>query len=916
MSIKNVWYGLILLVVVIPFIILLIWGGMVFHNTLLEKSLYSEKIHQDLMQRSVIQEVTRLATMLENKSDPIAYTLTHKRDEVLLFELLKKVISREPSIHVLLLISPDGKIITGRETYDTGKPSIEALKKHWNGVYGSTEQLSMPLQGKIFVGATKFHSEGVFFRISVPVGNVEQPTAVLLAEIDARIMWRDIKRYISVEETATYVVDDMGRLLIEPEHSQMMVSDDLSDMPLVMAIKEGRQWSLKRNYVNYEGKSVFGSTVNVETLGWHIISEIEQSNILEPIRDLIFKLVSAAVLIVIFFLVLGVSLVQRVVGAIQLISDDFERVERQDFTPSETSSSLKELDSMVNSFNRMVKEISRRQQDLNQAAIVFENTSEGIFITDPEPRIVSINNAFSEITGYKKNEVIGKNPSILQSGRQDAEFYKKMWLSIERDGHWHGEIQNRRKDGDIYTELLSINSFKGKDDNVLQYIGVFTDISNIKETEEKLEYLAHHDPLTDLPNRLLCTMRMEHELQLAKRHERLVAVMFLDLDMFKNINDSLGHVLGDNLLREVTKRLKEHLRDEDTIARQGGDEFVLIMGNLPHRDDVERLAANIVNLFLRPFVIEDHEIFIGASIGVSVFPTDAGDSESLLRNADAAMYKAKEKGRNNYQFYTDDLTRDAYERLSMETYLRRALEKNELVIHYQPQYSLASGKMIAVEALLRWQHPELGLIYPDRFIYIAEETGLIVPMGEWIIEEACTQLRKWQLAGCHPLRMAVNLSARQFWKPGLAKVVNKILEKTGVEACQLDLELTESIIMRDTKITEDTLNEFHNMGVELSIDDFGTGYSSLSYLKRFPITRLKIDRSFVNDIAIEKNGDDMINSIIAMGHCMGLLVLAEGVETEAQLNYLKEHGCDEVQGYYYSKPVPADDLVKLCKDCN
>ena len=916
LSIKNAWYGLILLVVILPFIILLGWGSLVFHDVLLERSLQQEQVLQDMVHNNVKQEVSRLTTLLENKSDPIAYTLSHNHDEVLLYELLKKVLSREPSIHVLMLLNPDGRIITGRETYDQGKSSMSAMQQHWDGASSPVkEELTIPLQGKIYIGPTARHSEGVFFTIAVPVGKVgSRPSAVLLAEIDVNILWNDIKHQMNKYKMTSYIADANGSLLAAPDDSRFKVADDVGILSLLKAVINDQRWPAKQSYRGIQGKQVFGSSLLIDNLGWYVVTEIEQREILQPIWELIFKLTAAGIVIVVFFLILGMHLVGRIVIAIQRISNDFERIAKQDFTPSKFTSSLNELNSMVKGFNRMAKEIARRQQELNQAAIVFENTSEGIVITDSEPRIVSVNNAFTDITGYSEEEVIGKNPSILQSGRQDKKFYQEMWQSIKNDKCWRGEIQNRRKNGEVFTELLSINSFKGEHDNVIQYIGVFTDISNIKETEHKLEYLAHHDPLTDLPNRLLCNARMEHELQTAKRHEHLVAVMFLDLDMFKNINDSLGHALGDKLLQKVTARLSGHLRDEDTIARLGGDEFVLIIGALSSRQDVEHFAGNIIELFSNPFVINEHEIFIGASIGISMFPADGDDVDSLLRNADAAMYKAKEKGRNTYQFYTAELTNNAFERLSMETYLRHALENNELVLHYQPQYSLATGQMIAVEALIRWQHPEQGLIYPDRFISVAEETGLIVPIGEWVIEAACSQLVKWQQAGCTQLRMAVNLSARQFWKPGLAMMVKDILTKTGVEASRLDLELTESIIMRDTKITEDTLNEFHDMGVELSIDDFGTGYSSLSYLKRFPIDRLKIDRSFVLDIEVVKNGDDMVNSIIALGHSMGLKVLAEGVETEDQLNYLMEHGCDEVQGYFYSRPVPADELEKLCKE--
>ena len=914
LSIKQAWYGLILLVAFLPFVILLIWGGLVFNDILLDKSLQQEKVLQASIQSNVKHEVSRLTTLLENKSDPMAYTLIHGRDDILLYKLIKKILGREPSIHVVLLLELDGTIITGRETYDEGKSSLNTMQRHWDNLtHDSEKKLSAFLQGEVYIGSTDHHSEGVFFTITVPVGEPGEPVAILMAEIDATVLWNEINRYMGREDMVSYIVDTEGKLLVGPELSKFQVSDDVTEISLVNVVMKNQSWSAQQSYQGIHGQQVFGSSLFIEDMGWHVVTEVKQEEVLQPIRELMLKLAAMGAVIVVFFLMIGMNLVKRVVRVIQLISKDFERILKQDFSPLRLSSSLKELDAMVKGFNHMAKEIARKQQGLNQAAIVFENTSEGIFITDSEPKIVSVNSAFTEITGYSEEEAIGKNPSMLQSGQHDKDFYQEMWASIEEHECWRGELQNRRKDGEVYTELLSINSFRHEHSKAVEYIGVFTDISNIKDTEHKLKHLAHHDPLTNLPNRLLCNARLEHELQTAKRHKHLVAVMFLDLDMFKNINDSLGHVFGDELLQKVTARMSEHMRDEDTIARLGGDEFILIIGSLANWEDAAYFAENILELFLNPFVIGEHEIFISASIGISIYPRDARDGETLLRNADAAMYRAKAEGRNNFQFYTSNLTSDACQRLNIETYLRHALEKDELLVHYQPQYSLKTGKIIAVEALIRWQHPEDGLIYPDKFIGVAEETGLIVPIGEWVIETACDQLIKWDNNGCPPLRVAINLSARQFWKPNLAKTVRDILDKKGIDPRRLDLELTESIIMRDTKNTIDTLNDFHEMGFELSIDDFGTGYSSLSYLKKFPINRIKIDRSFVSDISIEKNGDDMVNSIIALGHCMGLKVLAEGVETEDQLNYLKEHGCDEVQGYLYSKPVPENEIADLCK---
>ena len=911
MSIREAWYGLILIVAFLPFVILLVWGGIAFHDILLDRSLQYESARQELLHNSFEQEISRLTTMLENKSDPMAYTMMHTKDESLLLQLLNKVLGREPAIHLLVLLRPDSQIILGIENKNSVKTVITGESHHLSDVITSPSEITVPMQGKIYIGSTFDRPDGVFFTISVPVGSPEKPHAILLAEIDANIIWNSIHDNLQRDEMTSYIVNANGAIMVAPVSGTLQKKDDASKLPIVNAFINNRPWPAQKDYRGIQGRQVFGISESIESLGWNIVTEIEKESILLPIRKQTINVITTATLLMIFFLALGMLLVNRVVRAIKLISNDFERIGKQDFKPSTITSPFSELGNMVNGFNRMVKEIARKQQGLNQAQIVFDNTSEGVIITDAQARIVSVNNAFTKITGYCEDEVIGKNPSMLQSNSHDKDFYKKMWHSINSNGCWRGEVLNRRKNGECYTELLSINSFKDEHGAVIQYVGVITDISSIKDTEHKLKHLAHHDPLTGLPNRLLCNARMEHELQLAKRQNHMVAVMFIDLDMFKTINDSLGHILGDVLLREVTDRISQYIRDEDTIARLGGDEFVLILGSINNKDDATHFAQNLLSLFSNSFDINGHEIFISASVGIALYPDHGNNVDSLLRNADAAMYRAKAEGRNNFQYYTVDLTNDAFERMSQETYLRHALKNNELILHYQPQYSLKTGKMIAVEALIRWQHPELGLVYPDKFISVAEETGLIVPIGEWIIETACRQLNIWGKSAHPSLRMAINLSARQFWKPGLTHVIKDALDSNNLNANRLDLEMTESIIMRDTDITIDTLNYLHSMGVELSIDDFGTGYSSLSYLKRFPINRLKIDRSFVSDITTDKNDADMIQSIIALGHCMNLCVLAEGVETKDQLNFLTQHGCDEVQGYYYSRPLPAEELELL-----
>ncbi len=924
LSLKKSWYSLLFLVAAIPTLIMLVWGGTLYYQLLLEKSLQQEDFFRKLAIVHVEREIARLGTLLENKADPMAYTLAGERDERLLEELLARVIEREPEIHLLMIIDEDGRLVTGRETYHnhlTPLARLDELLKHWP--YDPAElpdEVAWPLAGQPYIGTVAYHPEGSFFAISTPIGSAEKPLGVLLAHVDAAILWQGLQTQMHGEKASSYLLDSAGILLAQfginrnaesGAGSKLEVGKKLSRTPIVEALLAGERWPHDRSYTGINGKLVFGSTFILKDIDLRIVTEVERDKLLAPIRELLFRMVVGMAIILLIFFWLGIRLLQMVIRPIDAISTDFRRVARQDYRPSMISPVFEELQALVAGFNHMVAEIELNQQKLRRAAVVFENTSEGILITNAEHQIVSVNKAFTEITGYSEEELLGKNPSLLQSGRHDKVFYEAMWQTIQETGQWSGEIWNRRKNGEIYPELLSVNTFKNHNDELTHHIGVFSDISNIKDVENRLEHMAHHDALTNLPNRLLCLARLEHELQVALRNDEQVGVLFLDLDMFKNINDSMGHAKGDNLLKQVALRVQDNIRSEDTFARLGGDEFVMITGRIKSRQDVALIAENTLALFSRPFLVDKQDIFISASIGISLYPADGADSDTLLRNADVAMYCAKSQGRNNYQFYTSVLTTEVQERLSIETYLRQALKKNELILHYQPQYSLEDHQIIGVEALLRWEHPELGMVLPDRFISVAEETGLIVPIGEWVLKTACRQLKTWQDAGYAPIRMAVNLSARQFWKPGLAKVVQSTLLETGVEPKNLDLELTESIIMHDTDIITDTLAILHDNGVGLSIDDFGTGYSSLSYIRRFPLDRLKIDRSFVQDIMSNPDDAEMIVSIIALGHSMKLKVLAEGVETKEQLQYLKAQGCDEVQGFYFSKPLPVDEVSAL-----
>jgi diguanylate cyclase (GGDEF)-like protein/PAS domain S-box-containing protein len=551
---------------------------------------------------------------------------------------------------------------------------------------------------------------------------------------------------------------------------------------------------------------------------------------------------------------------------------------------------------------------------LRQSATVFESTLEGVYITDKDRNILDVNQSFINITGYSREEVIGINPKLLSSGKHDKAFFESMWKSINETGQWRGEIWNKRKDQTTFPQWLTINTVKDDDDNIVNYVAVFTDITELKQSQNKLDYLAHHDTLTSLPNRYYFNQRLEQALNHAKRTDSKLAILFIDLDRFKNINDSFGHTAGDHLLVHLSNSLKETIRLEDTVARISGDEFIILFEDIECTDTLVNAVEKIMNVFDTSFPIEGHNVRITASIGISLFPMDGENSADLIRNADAAMYRAKDEGRNTYQFYTRDLTTKAFERVIMETELREALTNDEFYLLYQPQFNLLSKQLIGLEVLIRWRHPRLQFLPPDEFIPLAEDSGLINPIGQWVLLEACQQAKQWLDQGYNFGRIAVNISGVQVNKGELFKIVSDTLAQTGLPASSLELEITESFIMKQAESAINQLNKLRELGVMLSVDDFGTGYSSLSYLKRLPVHKLKIDRSFVSDIPDDSDDKAIVDAIIAMGHSLGLVVIAEGVETIEQEEYVLSSGCNEVQGYFYSKPIPPEEIQKRYLD--
>lgn len=542
---------------------------------------------------------------------------------------------------------------------------------------------------------------------------------------------------------------------------------------------------------------------------------------------------------------------------------------------------------------------------------VLENTSEGIMVTNARGEIISVNPAFEIVTGYSSEDVIGKNPNILQSGIHDRQFYKTMWKQVKEHGYWKGEIWNKRKNEEIYPEWLTICSIHDGLGKLINYVAVFTDITDRKYAEEQLRYLAHYDSLTGVANRYSLNKRLEGLILTAEKYGQQLAVLFLDLDRFKQINDTLGHNYGDLLLKRVSSRLKGLIKNKDMIARLGGDEFVIVLPNIKHPKEAIHTASRIIDALTKSFFLNNHEVFITTSIGISLYPLDGTDMETLLRNADKAMYVAKAGGRNQYELYHEDLHSNDSNQRNIENYLRKALERNEFFLVYHPIMDVKTKEIISVEALVRWKQEDLGIVSPADFIPLAEETGLIIPISEWIIKKACEDLRTLHINGYPKLRMSINISALHFNQESFIKSVDKIFQYTNVNSNYIEFELTESMIMPKAVETVDKLVKLKQLGIKLSIDDFGTGYSSLSYLNRFPIDTLKIDQSFIRGLAVYKDDSSIVEAIITMAHRLNLLVVAEGVENSKQLNLLKKENCDFIQGYFITKPVELEQLFEF-----
>ncbi len=562
----------------------------------------------------------------------------------------------------------------------------------------------------------------------------------------------------------------------------------------------------------------------------------------------------------------------------------------------------------------MVRDMSQHREaelQMRKMSSALEQSADMVMITDSRGIVEYINPAFENITGYSFDEVVGGPSNIVKSGKQGSGFYHNLWQTILAGDVLRDVLVNKKKNGELYYEEKTITPVKNAQGQIINFVATGRDITSRMENEERLSFMAHHDALTELPNRTLFMDRLSQSLAHARRYTKRVAVLFIDLDCFKNINDTLGHDIGDQMLAQLADRLGVSIRQGDTVARLGGDEFAVLLNDIENEQVVSQLAQMILLALEQPLEVEGRELFITASIGISLFPNDGEEPGTLLKNADIAMYKAKDMGKNNYQFYSVDMSARAFQRLSMENSLRRALKREEFRLFYQPQFNIETNEITAVEALIRWQHPDLGMVLPNDFIPLLEETGLINQVGYWIISTACRQIQIWRESGFSNLIMSVNISGRQFHDRDFTGKIETSISETGASPCMLEMEITESILEENQQRTVVALEALKKMGFRITIDDFGTGYSSFAHLRRFRIDTLKVDQSLIHDITDNPDDAAITSAIIAMAQSLKLKVIAKGVETQQQLAFLRKHDCHYVQGYLFSRPLPADELTRL-----
>jgi len=872
----------------------------------------------DVLDRGMFERSREIqnAAILDDIRDPLV-PLAHKR------EMLERLQTTFNAYAWIGICDAQGKGMVGTGQYLEGK---DLSKRPWctqgrDGVYFGD------VHDALLLAKLLPNPSGESFYLVDVAAPVKDSQGVLQGVLCGHIYWRWAEEVLDSKQTPgkdIFLVSKGGLMLSGPAEPQSKLSElspevvqAIGDNPNSSGYQLAR-WSDGKTYLVGFAKS--SGYREYPGMGWVSLVRQEVGAAFAPARHLQQHILQVGAALGLLFAWLGWLMAGRIARPISRISIAADRIAAGDLQcdvpvhqgEGEVAHLSAAIHRMVANLTREIMQRKQAEQGLRLSAKVFESNTEAIMITDADQKIVMTNQAFTEITGYQAEEVMGQSPKMLSSGRHGQEFYKAFWQSLNSQDMWRGEIWNKRKNGVVFPEWVTITVLRDEQSGAItHYVAVYLDITERKQEEERINYLANYDVLTGLPNRYLLADRLEQALSFAQRNQAKIAVMFIDLDHFKNINDSLGHDVGDALLKQVAERFKDCLRRSDTIARQGGDEFVAVLTEFNSADEVIFVAEKMIASLQEKFTLGEYQLSITPSIGVGIYPEDGTTTVELLRNADLAMYRAKDSGRNSFQFYAPEMNVKAVERLKLETGLRVAIAQQQLMVYYQPKVNLLSGEMAGMEALLRWQHPEMGFISPELFIPVAEESGLINEIGDWVLRQACLQARLWQAQGYDIVPIAVNLSARQLKQGNFTERVMTILRDAGLEACYLELEITESMLMDMGKTGIAVMEQLHEAGIALALDDFGTGYSSLSRLKNLPLDRLKIDRSFVRDIVTDPDDASIVSATAVLAHAMGLRVTAEGVETQAQLEFIKSLECEEYQGYLFSRPVPAAEVSRF-----
>jgi diguanylate cyclase (GGDEF)-like protein/PAS domain S-box-containing protein len=928
LSLKRAWTALVMFAVIVPFTFVLTWYGMEIYQKSLAEALLKASHTNELLGAQIEAELNRFKTLLENKSDPLVKlidTAEPAKNVLDMNRYLTVILEREPLISHVSIISASGKYITSANPFNEENGNkITSYQEIVSVIQGqiflgtnSAPELAIPLADRVYIGTSRTHKDAVTLIVSVPIGKPAK--GVLLALIRVDEIWLNKMQSNSLNEpnqSYNYILDRRGVLLTRLGQSQFQSGDIMTSFPIVRAALIQRNWPPHDSFRGVMNTLVYGSITPIPLLGWSLVSEVPIAQIIEPARKAIIYILMMTLFSLSFFIWVVLFLIKKTIAPIQHTIESCQRVSEGDYQYKPKHSNIIELNTLTNSFKIMVASREYAEQEVKNSEAKFrgiiESSMDGVLLVNEQGIIELVNHSLISLSGYSAQELVGQPIGMLVPARfKQHEQLRKHYMTqpTTRPMGLISDLVLLRKNGTEVSVEISLNPANMQNTKIVA--AMVKDVSARKAAETKILHQAHYDFLTGLANRFLSLDRLSHLLPQAKRNNTLIAILFIDLDDFKKVNDTLGHESGDKLLIESAKRLLGAVRDCDTVGRLGGDEFIVLLSEIDNIATAQSIVDTLLSRIRDPYIIDGRELMMTSSLGISIYPNDGVEVSELLRHADSAMYHAKSIGRNSYSYYTADMNQLVARRLAIEEQLHGALARGEFQVHYQPKIDLSTGGIMGAEALLRWKNPALGQVTPDEFIPIAEITGLILEIGEYVLTEAMKATEKWQTIVGEQFHIAINISPRQFREAELVPFIDKTMKTFNIPAQGLELEITEGVLVSGHHNIDDALAAIHTLGIGIAMDDFGTGYSSLSHLRKYPFTVLKIDRSFINDIMVDPSDKELTNAAIAMSHALNMKVVAEGIETEEQLIALKQMKCDFGQGDFIGKPMPEDDLTQI-----